>query len=160
MWHRRPGQGVDNGTSSPTVGRGIRKNKLGDRPPRLRCVHSCFTISSVMKIQINFSGEHQLICVKQQTVGQMWHIKPNGNNLSLRQGSQHGNATSLAPRHVDERQSRRPGSLGVASTGVCLFGLTDQSSLAVSFKSSMRWKRAGVQAEAHIALSEGLPLVT
>lgn len=112
MWHRRPWQGGDNGTSSPTVGRGIRKNKLGDRPPRLRCAPSCFTISSVMKIQINFSGEHQLICVKQQTVGQMWHIKPNGNNLSLRQGSQHGNATSLAPRHVDERQSRKPGAWG------------------------------------------------
>lgn len=71
-----------------------------------------------------------------------------------------GNATSLAPRHVDERQSQRPRGLGLASTGICLFSLTDQSHLAMSFKLWMRWERARVQAEANMAVLGGISLAT
>lgn len=47
FWHPRPAGGVENSTLSPNCGgKGLEKNLKSweNRPPRQRCVHSCFAI--------------------------------------------------------------------------------------------------------------------
>ena len=115
-----------------------------------------------MEIQINFSGEHQLLCVRQQTASRMCYIKPNSSSLIRCRSSQHGEGMPppkllgmlMRGRAKDHR------GLGLASTGICLFSLTDQSHLAMSFKLWMRWERARVQAEANVAVLGGISLAT